>query len=143
MRNHGLKMLLVGLPFFLLAAHAVRAEPAPEPEPIASVTPDVRYATVHGDEHKFREDWWIKEGWAGGIEAATLDQKLNKDWMLHAEGRALFDDEDYKLRLEVVNPSVGFVRAGYTEYRKYYDDQGGFFRGFIPSSFSLNRDLGG
>ncbi len=130
------------LPMFVFGARPSIADQTNAlPAPDVTVTPIVQYVTVSGDKARFRQDWGIKDGWMGGIEDATYNQKLNKNWQLNLEGRALFDNEDYKLRLAIVNPEVGFVRAGFTEFRSYYDDKGGFFRSFAPSSFASDRDL--
>jgi hypothetical protein len=142
MKRSILKTFLVTVPVFAFAARPIFAdETNTVAEPSVTVTPMAQYMTVRGDAAKFRQDWGIKDGWSGGIDAATYSQKLGKDWQLNLEGRAIFDNEDYKLRLEIVNPNVGFVRAGFTEFRTYYDDNGGFFRSFTPSSFQLGRDL--
>ncbi|MGD0650062.1 MAG: hypothetical protein ABSA97_02805 [Verrucomicrobiia bacterium] len=142
MKRSILKTFLVTVPVFAFAARPIFAdETNTVAEPSVTVTPMAQYVTVRGDAAKFREDWGIKDGWTGGIEDATYSQKLGKDWQLNLEGRAIFDNEDYRLRLEIVNPNVGFVRVGFTEFRTYYDDNGGFFRSFTPSSFQLGRDL--
>ena len=142
MKRSILKTFLVTVPVFAFAARPVFAdETNTVAEPSVTVTPMAQYVTVRGDAAKFREDWGIKDGWTGGIEDATYHQKLGKDWQLNLQGRAIFDAEDYRLRLEIVNPNVGFVRAGFTEFRTYYDDNGGFFRSFTPSSFQLGRDM--
>ena len=83
-----------------------------------------------------------RDGWTGGIEDATLHQDINKDTTLDGEGRFILDDHDYKLQLQITKKDVAFVRGGFTEYREYYDNEGGFFRPFTPSSFKLNNDLG-
>ena len=106
-----------------------------------SVTPIVRYVDVSGNAAKFREDWRIKQGWAGGVNEASLIEKLNADWTLYATGHAIFDEDDYKLRLEIVNPKVGFVRAGYTEFTSYFDNVGGYYKPFTTRSFDLHRNL--
>jgi len=142
MKSSIFKLFLLGLLLFAFGARPSAADEtnAPAP-PSVTVTPIGQYIAVSGDAAKFRQDWGIKDGWSSGIEDATYSQKLNKDWQLNLEGRAIFDNEDYKLRLGIVNPNVGFVRAGFTEFRTYYDDNGGFFRSFTPSSVALNRDL--
>src|SRR5439155_8438158 len=33
------------------------------------------------------------------------------------------------------------TRFGWSQYRKYYDDKGGFYSIFSPAIFALNRDL--
>jgi hypothetical protein len=136
-------MILMTLPLFSLIAPAtLRAESAAtNVAPEISISPSATYVTVKGDKEKFRENTWTKDYWTGGVEDATLHQQLGKDSSLDFEGRALFDAQDYKLRLEMVKPDIGFVRAGFTEYDQYYDGTGGFFRGFSTHAFELNRDL--
>lgn len=107
-----------------------------------SVTPEATAVKVSGNKQKFREDTGIREGWTGGIEDATLHMDINKDTTLDGQGRCIFDDHDYKLQLQLTKKDVGFVRGGFTEYREYYDNEGGFFRSFAPSSFKLNNELG-
>jgi hypothetical protein len=105
------------------------------------IAPTIHYAGVSGDEEKFREDWWMQEGWAGGLDKLTLQRTYENDVSLHVEGRAIMPEEDLKLRLELTKPEVGFMHTGYTEYRKYFDGTGGFFKHFSASSFELDNDL--
>ena len=37
---------------------------------------------------------------------------------------------------------MGFVRGGFDQYRRYYDDTGGYYAPFPTNSFGLGRDLG-
>jgi len=130
-------LALTGVPLAWADAPGASAE-----DTTVSLTPTVRYVTVKGDEKRFRQDWWIQDGWTGGLEEMTLERALGHDWKLHMDGRAIFDEEDYALRLEIVNPNVGFVRAGYEEFRKYYDDSGGYYPFASGArSFSLWQDL--
>jgi hypothetical protein len=145
------------LSWFVLVLPSIAAEQAAAPQattpqagPNVSVTPVVTYVKVNGDSEKFREDVWMKDGWTGGIEEFTLQEKFGKNTLLELEGRGIFDQHDYKLRLEIVKPDVGFIRAGFTQYRKYFDGTGGFYPLFRikgpPTvdnrSFELDRDLG-
>src|ERR1043166_363162 len=36
---------------------------------------------------------------------------------------------------------VGFVRGGFEQWRRYYDDTGGYYRPFSIPAFNLDRDL--
>ena len=63
------------------------------------------------------------------------------DKKLWVEGRALFPDNDLKLQLSLTKTDVGFVRGGFEQWRRYYDDTGGFYRPFSQPAFNLNRDL--
>ena len=106
------------------------------------LTPSVTGVSVSGDKQKFREDHWLGNGFSGGIEDATLHRDLGKDTTLDGNGRAYFDQHDYKLELAVTKTDVGYVRAGFTQYRKFFDNTGGFFRPFAPASFTLTPELG-
>ncbi len=106
-----------------------------------SVSPTLRWTTIEGDKAKFREVEGIKEGYAGGIEEFSLQEQISPDEKFTAEGRALFGDHDYKLHLALEKGTLGFVRGGYEQWRRYYDDTGGYYQPFTPSSFDLNRDL--
>ena len=136
------RLIVVALPVAVLLTPCGRAdEPTKDTGPSVSVTPSVTYVDVTGDEKQFRQDQWMGNGWVGGVDEATLHQSLGKDAYLDFAGRGLIDQHDYNLQLEVVKPDLGFVRAGFTEWRKYYDDTGGFFAPFSPPAFSLGRDL--
>jgi hypothetical protein len=105
------------------------------------ITPGVDAIFVDGDDNKFREDWWTQEGVKGGVEKFTLRRDLGNDTTIEAKGRAIVPEEDYLLDLLVEKRDIGYVRAGYREYRKYYDDTGGFASSISPSSFDLGKDL--
>src|SRR5439155_25695049 len=57
------------------------------------------------------------------------------------EGRALFDQNDYRVALTLSQAELGFVRAGYDTYRKYFNDKGGYYAPYNQSPLSLDRDL--
>jgi mono/diheme cytochrome c family protein len=110
-------------------------------QPQFSVSPTIRWITVDGNEQKFREHHWMREGWSGGAAEFSWRQPLRDGQSLAVEGHALPNQNDYQLGLKYDRPEVGFVRAGFEQYRKYYDDRGGYYAPFAPSSFDLDRDL--
>jgi hypothetical protein len=112
-----------------------------EPEKKLSMTasPTVGWTTVSGDERKFRELYWQHEGWNGGVEQFELTDKPTPDSRITAAGHVLLND--YKLTLSAEKNDVGFTRFGWSQYRKYYDDSGGYYPSFSPPIFDLNRDL--
>ena len=112
---------------------------APPPAVELVMAPTFGWTTVSGDERKFREHRWTRDGLNGGAERFTLTDRLGKDAKLTLEGRALVDD--YKLSLTVEQRELGFTRFGWEQFRKYYDDTGGYHPGFDPATYSLNRDL--
>ena len=105
-----------------------------------SVSPTVRWVTVSGNERKFREDWWGREGFTGGGERFEWRQPLSKDSELYLEGHARYED-DYRLSLRLSQTDLGFLRGGYSQSRKYFDDSGGEYEPSGQPAYRLDRDL--
>jgi len=106
-----------------------------------SITPVVGLISVSGDEHKFREHHGQKEGLAVGLkEFESFEQTATGSKILLA-GHVL--QNDYRTVLSVEKNELGFIRTGWEQYRKYYDDSGGYFP--FPANNqpirSLDRDL--
>jgi hypothetical protein len=113
-----------------------------EPPALAfTFEPTLRWTSVHGDKQKFRELEGVQEGWSGGAENFSMTEQLAPDEKLTVEGHALMPEHDFKLALALEKNRVGFVRGGFEEWRKYSDDTGGYYPGFMPSTYSLGRDL--
>ncbi len=115
-------------------------------EPQFSFTPAVRYVTVSGNARKFEEHQWVRRGFSGGASDFRVAQKRKDGTSSVIEGRALTDD--YKVTLDVRKEDAGFVRTGFEQFRRYYDDRGPYYRfrpsGFAtatPGNFGLHRDL--
>src|SRR5436190_17257196 len=106
-----------------------------------SLTPTVSWITVSGNANKFREDWWRKEGFTAGYERFELFEPVGRQAELKVEGRALFDQNDYRVAVTLSQPDLGFVRAGYDTFRKYFNDTGGYYSSFNQPPLSLGRDL--
>ena len=106
-----------------------------------SAAPTLGWILVRGDEHKFREVEGIRDSAYGGIEEFTFQQNMGQGRRLTLDGRLIAPNEDFQLKLELRKSDLGFVRAGVEQWRKYYDDSGGFYRPFSPPAFELNQDL--
>ena len=97
------------------------------------------WISVSGNERVFREHYWQREGWGGGLERFELKEQTGPESTVTVKGRALRDDYGVTLTLEKKN--VGFARFGFDQYRKYYSDSGGYYPALDPSIFRLDRDL--
>jgi hypothetical protein len=106
-----------------------------------SASPTLRWISVQGDKQRFREIEGMREGFGGGVEHFNLEQQIAPDTKISAEGRVLFPDRDVQLKLGMDKKDVGFVHAGFEQWRRYYDDTGGYYRGAPVTSFNLNQDL--
>lgn len=106
-----------------------------------AVTTGVRYYGVSGDERKFREHNWQTEDWAGGLEHLRLQERLTNGVLVTTEARAIVDQNDYLLKLRLEKPDLGFIDAGFQQYRRYTDDTGLWYSGYNFPVPSLNQDL--
>lgn len=113
---------------------------APTP-PQFSFSPTVRGFWVQGNKAQFREHVWAPDGASGGLERFEFKERLPHDRTATVEGRILPNQDDYRVLMTLEQKDLGFTRFGYQEDRKYYSDAGGYYPGFDPSLFTLNRDL--
>jgi hypothetical protein len=110
------------------------------PQTTAAVAPMFRWIDVSGDNHKFREHFWMKEGVHAGVESFSMEERVSPDSALRVDGRFFLADEDFRIALRYDRTDFGFIHVGLDQYRKYYDDSGGFYP-FSQPLFSLDRDL--
>ena len=105
-----------------------------------SLDPVSGWIGVSGDSAKFRELEGVQEGWNGGANHFSFSEQLAPDKKLTIEGHALVPENDFKVTMALDQKDVGFVHSGFEEWRRYYDDTGGYYPPFTPSSFSLNQN---
>jgi len=107
-----------------------------------TIAPTAGWLFAHGDQRKFREHYWRREGWDAGLEHFEWFQQSDPDTKTSLAGHAYRDD--YRVTLKVERNDLGFVRAGWEQYRKYYDDTGGYLAPRPPQSLGtdLHLDLG-
>jgi hypothetical protein len=111
----------------------------PPPRAQVAAVPVVGWTSVSGDQSKFRELWWQPEGWNGGLETFEFTDRPRPDSQVTVAGHALLND--YRITLSSTRENLGFTSFGWSQFRKYYDDTGGYYPLFNPSSYSLNQDL--
>lgn len=106
-----------------------------------SVTPTLRWIDVHGNPRKFRELEGVKEGFGGGADEFSASEQLAPDEKLTLSGHVRMPEHDIKATLALDQNDFGYVHGGFEEWRQYYNDIGGYYPSFQPSTFSLGRDL--
>ena len=115
--------------------------PPPPPRPIVfSFAPVANLISVSGDASKFRESQWNSGADAAGVDRLELRQPLGRDADLIISGRILPPDS-YWLTIEARKRDLGFVRGGFNEFRRYYDDSGGLARGIASTPPASGADL--
>ena len=65
----------------------------------------------------------------GGIESLQFSQKINNSTTMTLDGHALPGLEDYEFNLNLTKADVGYVKAGYKQFRTWYDGSGGYLPG--------------
>jgi hypothetical protein len=114
-------------------ATAAAAKPAPDFKPLAPGQYDnwlnlaVGNYFVSGDDAQFQQRHQQRAGAFGGVEDFHWETAVAKKGTFTVDGRALFDNHDYSLTLAIADPEKGYVRAGYRQFRTWYDGSGGFF----------------
>ncbi|MFZ1221238.1 MAG: hypothetical protein WAO00_18255 [Chthoniobacterales bacterium] len=122
---------LVGLGF----APAVRAGEAKVTENGATVAEEttpknwielaIGGISLTGDEAQFKQEHRMSGDIFGGIEDLHYEREIGKATFV-IDARAIFDNHDYNVKLDYTMPGVGYIRGGYTEFRSWYDGNGGF-----------------
>jgi Planctomycete cytochrome C len=106
-----------------------------------SFSPALRWIDVQGNKSKFRELEGVNTGFAGGAEQFSFTEQTSPDEKVSVTGHFIVPNQDFELKLASDKTDVGFVHAGFDEWRKYYNDTGGYNPTVTPPEFNLNRNL--
>ncbi len=113
-----------------------------QPPPLAfTFAPTLRWINVQGNSSQFRELEGVNKGFSGGVEQFSLTEQTSPDTKISVSGHAIAPSQDFDVKLALDKTDLGFVHAGFDEWRKYYNDRGGYSPVVANSPFSLNRDL--
>jgi hypothetical protein len=83
---------------------------------------------VNGDNAQFEQEHRLPADTAyGGIQDLHFEGPLGKDGLFSVDGHAIWDTNDYDITLQLSQPKLGYIKAGFTEFRSWYDGNGGFF----------------
>jgi hypothetical protein len=83
---------------------------------------------ISGDDAQFKQEHHRSGDIFGGISDLHYEKEMGKG-TLTIDGHALFEAHDYDIKIDFTQTGVGYVRAGYTEFRTWYDGNGGYFPG--------------
>lgn len=62
----------------------------------------------------------------GGIEDFHYQSEVATNTTLKVDGRGIFDNDDYKLKLDLTRDKFGYLRFSYNEFRTWTSGDGGF-----------------
>lgn len=99
---------------------------------------------IRGNEGQYQYMKGTRARTYGGVEAFHFEQAVQQKGLLSVDGRGIFDNHDYSLKLELTHPDIGFIRAGVREFEQYYNLTGGYLPSngliFTPSDTRLTLD---
>jgi mono/diheme cytochrome c family protein len=96
---------------------------------------------VQGTKSKFRELEGVTDGFSGGVEKFAFAEQIGPNEKLAIDGHLLAPEQNLGLTLSLDKTDVGFVHAGFDQWRKYYASDGGFDSTVMPPQFNQNSDL--
>lgn len=134
--NRVARAATIALSAGLLCGHSLIAEEAksakppietPAEDPLFSNWMDLSLGGLisHGNDAQFHQTNPVLGPIFGGIEDMHLEKSLGKALMT-LDAHAIFADSDYKVKFEISQPDLGFIRAGFTEFCTYYNGNGGY-----------------
>jgi len=82
---------------------------------------------LHGDHGQASQQLRTSDNVFGGIDDLHMEQTVGKSAVLKIDGHAIFGNDDYMAKIDLSQADVGYFRAGYSQYRTWYDGNGGFF----------------
>lgn len=91
-----------------------------------SVTVGVGSVFTDGDKAQFQRIQQLRSSTYGGLEELHYENSIGKKGSLSIDGHGIYNDNNYGLQFNLKHPEIGFLRAGYNEFRNYYDGSGGY-----------------
>jgi len=82
---------------------------------------------ISGDAAQFEQQHHMSGDVYGGIQDMHYEQTIGKNTTFSVDGHAIWDNNDYDVTLKLDQPGLGYIHAGFTEFRDWYDGNGGFF----------------
>jgi hypothetical protein len=81
-----------------------------------------------GDRAQFEQEHHLPgDEVYGGITDMHYEHGVGEKAILTVDGHALWDINDYDIKVQLEEPKFGYVQVGFTEFRSWYDGNGGFF----------------
>ena len=111
------------------------------PELSFAFAPAYHWVDVTGDKGKYRELEGVRNGSTEGVDNFSLVEQVNPNEKVTASGHVMVPGRDIDAQVAVDRNDFGFVHAGFDEWRKYYNDFGGYDAAVTPPGFDLGRDL--
>ena len=104
-------------------------------------TPTLGGFDVQGNQAKFRELEGTKEGFSGGVDNFSATEQISPNEKVSLDGHASVPDQDFDFKLALDKTDLGFIHAGFDQWRKYYATDGGYDPTVVPAEFNFDNNL--
>ncbi len=131
-----------------------KAEPVPKPEDMFEggttvfnnwIVLSVGDFFTSGNRASFQRQEQATFGPFGGIEDLHIQGSPSKGTTVTVDGHSIFDQHDYQLSVGVQKEKLGYVKVSASEFRTWYDGDGGFYSptdlyyALSPDALTLDR----
>jgi hypothetical protein len=82
---------------------------------------------IQGNKAQAQQRYQNSAGVFGGITDFHLQETIATNTTLTLDGRGIFDEHDYMLNLSVEKEKLGYLRFSASEFRTWYNGDGGYF----------------
>jgi hypothetical protein len=96
---------------------------------------------VNRNAGKFRELEGTREGFSAGVKSFSFDEAISPDEKISAGGHYLSANQDMQLKLALTKNDVGFIHAGFEQWREYFENGGAYDPIVKPPEFMADSDL--
>ncbi len=80
-----------------------------------------------GSRAEAQRDRQAPLGALGGIEDFHYQAQVAKNTILSFDGRAIFDDRNYRFKAALEKEKLGYLRFSFDEFRTWYNGNGGYY----------------
>ncbi len=135
LRSFGLALAAPALIFTITASKAgtVETTAAPAEEAESEFTNWIGFtiggAFVSGNDAGFMSRTQTNGDFYGGIDSFQFSKELNDSTTMTLDGHAMPGLEDYEFNLDIEKTDLGYVKAGFKQFRTWYDATGGYLQG--------------
>jgi hypothetical protein len=84
---------------------------------------------VSGNEAAFGQRQQRNKNVFGGVEDFHWEQNVGKKGAFELNGHGIYDENNYGADLKLSDPDIGYVKAGFEQFRTWYNGAGGYFPG--------------
>ncbi len=93
-----------------------------------------------GDSAQFQQRQQLPKNGFGGIEDFHWEEDIGKKGLFELNGHGIYDSHNYGVDFKLSDPDKGYIKAGFEQFRTWYDGSAGYYPGGTNRWKSLGDD---